>query len=596
MASAAKHCSQDKSQPMSSGTQLRQRTPDSSLEVSSARRFRSGLLLLIITTSLPYIELHTFEFLNWDDVSYVTDRPEIRQGLTADGIGWAFSTFQNANWHPVTWLSYALEIELFGVSSAAMHVSNLILHCANTVMVACLIRRWTRSVVLPLGIALFFGIHPQHVEVVAWVSERKELLGMFFGLQSMLIWESYLKSKRRVTWFAAHGVLLMSLLSKQMLVTLPFLLVVLEVCPVRDGETKILWRCIPAAAGRVWCFFLLTFGLTVCIFAAQESGGAISTLEQLPFRFRFANAIQSTVFYLGQTFWPIRLIPFYRHPLSEISLPITVLCAVILMAGGWLVWSRRTVPGVLAGALWFLGTLVPVIGFVQIGAAARADRYMYFPHIGLFMLVGRLVLQSAPGVQRVGGLWLSGFALCLIPVTFSQANVWHDSVALWTECVRSDPENFLGREQLCLALLTEERVDEAQAEAERAIQYPQNQQRGGTYTVLGSALLFKGNADRATVYLRKAIELQPGDYRALINLGYAVHQTDPAESKRLFQEALKFSPINIEAMANLANCEAEEGNFLRALELLREAMEINPNEPRLKENFRLYQEAQKQLQ
>ncbi|MBC7966124.1 MAG: hypothetical protein H7Z17_09390 [Fuerstia sp.] len=362
--------------------------------------FRCGLVLLLLATFLPYSSVYSFEFLNWDDLSYVTDRPEVRGGLTGYGIRWAFVTFQNANLHPLTWLSYMTEVELFGLRSSAMHLTNLGIHLANTLLVALLMRRWSSSTLLPLGVALFFGIHPQHVEVVAWVSERKELLAVFFGLFAMLWWDSYRATGRHRDWWLAHLSFLLSLLSKQMLVTLPMLLVVLEVCPLRDSETELRLEQIPKSLWRVRWFLLLSVAFTIGIFAAQRTGGAVLAVEHLPLMYRIANAIQSLAYYLAQTFVPFNLIPFYRHPFLDISIPETFFCGAILLAFAGFVWSRRKQPGVLAGALWFLGTLVPVIGLVQLGSAARADRYMYFPHLGLFMMLGRMLMNCQPVAAR----------------------------------------------------------------------------------------------------------------------------------------------------------------------------------------------------
>lgn len=279
---------------------------------------------------------------------------------------WAFATFQNANWHPLTWLSYMLEIELFGLNPGVMHLTNLGLHCLNTILVACVLNGLTGNRGLSLGVALLFGVHPQHVEAVAWVSERKELLCIFFGLQSMLVWQlSRMSGKLRHRVFA-YLLFVLSLLSKQMLVTLPFLLVVLAICPLKSADHQIQWKRIANAVRSVWCYFLLAFGFTVAVFAAQRSGDAIISVDVLPIRFRMANAVQSLVLYVVQTFVPVRLNPFYRHSMLDTSIWLALVCCAILLAAVVWVFRNRRHPGILAGSLWFLGTLVPVIGIVQL--------------------------------------------------------------------------------------------------------------------------------------------------------------------------------------------------------------------------------------
>lgn len=558
--------------------------------------FVSGLVLISGLTLLAYSNVHAFQFVNWDDNVYITGRPEIQDGLTRSGVFWAFTTFQNSNWHPLTWLSYMAEIEFFGLDSGVMHLTNLALHCLNTVLVGYVVRGLTRNAWLAMGVALFFGVHPQHVEAVAWVSERKELLGVFFGLQAMLLWQQFIASGKRRFWFFAHLLFILSLLAKQMLITLPFLLVVLAVSPLRPDENQIRWRQIPQAARSLWGFFVLSLFFTTCVFLAQDSGESIVSREVMPVWMRVSNAIQSVVFYIAQTFVPVRLNPFYRHPSFEISSWLTVFCAACLMGALWFVWTNRSQPGIVAGSLWFLGTLVPVVGLVQLGSAARADRYMYFPHIGLFLLIG-----SLPLFHRTRYLKVTMCVVILVAVTFSwmtfqQVQIWRDGVSLWSACVRVDPDSYRGHDSLALALLVDEQIPEALRESQIAIKYPENRVEGMTYTTLGCALLFSGDTAGAIENLREAIRLTPEDYRALTNLGYALHDSDLPEAKRLFSKALKLDPGSVEAMANLANCEAEQGHFSQAIELLERAIRISPNDERLEENLKRFREAQRQQQ
>ena len=557
--------------------------------------FHFGLVVVFVVALIPYATVESLEFVLWDDNVYVTERPEIHGGLTSDGIKWAFTTFQNANWHPLTWLSYMLEIELCGLDPGAMHLTNLGLHGLNAVLVACLLNSLTGSQGLSLGAGLLFGVHPQHVEAVAWVSERKELLCTFFGLQSMLVWQWSRMSGRILHRVLAYLLFVLSLLSKQMLVTLPFLLVVLAVCPLKSGDHEIQWKRVAPAARSVWCYFVLALGFTVTVFAAQRSGDAIMSIDVLPIRFRLVNAVQSLVLYIAQTFAPINLSPFYRHSMQEISVEFTVFCGAILLAAGIWVCRNRTHPGTLAGSLWFLGTLVPVLGIVQLGAASRADRYMYFPHIGLFLLIGTLPVffQKRRLVMNACILVLA-VTVCSV-LTWRQSRIWRNNISLWQACLKVDPDNFRGHDQLALALLADDQVEEALRESQIAMRYVENRSYGGTYTTLGCAQLFSGDIENAVRNLREAIRIRPFDYRALINLGYAVHTSDLGESKQLFTEALKYAPMNVEALGNLANCEAEEGNFTRAIELLRTAIKIDPENPQLKENLRIFQQAQRQI-
>ncbi len=579
---------------------MTERKESSSISRSQIRnvdrfRLRAALVVIVAITTLAYSRVYSFEFVNWDDNVYVTGRPEIQYGLTPDSIKWAFCTFENSNWHPLTWLSYMAEVEFFGLDSGIMHLTNLAFHCLNIVLVGYVVRGLTRNDWVAIGVALFFGLHPQHVEAVAWVSERKELLGVFFGLQAMLFWQQFTASRKILPWLLAHFLFILSLLSKQMLITLPFLLVVLDVFPLRSHERQIRWSQILQSARSLSGFFFLTVLFTTCVFLAQDSGESIVSREILPLWARSANAIQSVVFYVGQTLVPVGLNPFYRHPLQQISLSLTVFCGGCLFAALWFVWTNRSNPGIMAGALWFLGALVPVVGLVQLGAAARADRYMYFPHIGLFLLFG-----SLPAFHRVKYRKFSLSVLSLMAITFSwltyhQSLIWRDGISLWTECLRVDPDSYRGHDSLALAHLVEEQIPDALRESQIAIKYPENRVEGMTYTTMGCALLISGDTAGAIENLREAIRLTPEDYRALINLGYALHESDLPEAKRLFSEALRLDPTSVEAMANLANCESEEGNYSQALELVKGALKLSPKDEKLKENLRRFRDAQRML-
>ena len=559
----------------------------------STKTFVVGVIIAVVASVIPYFSSYSFPFLTWDDPEYLTSRYEIHHGVSWDAVKWCFQTYSCANWHPLTWLSYLAEVEFFGLDPAAMHLTNICLHSINTLLVALVVRALTNRADIALFAALFFGIHPQHVEVVAWLSERKELLSTTFGLLSLLTWQQYRDRggvKRQaisLVWFS------FSLLSKQMLITLPFLLLVLDVCPMKPGERECNLRNLVPAIRRALPYFALTVFFTIRVFQAQGDGGAISSVTDVPVWIRLSNAVESTFSYLWQTFLPVRLYAFYRHPMYTISPAITSGCLAVLVAACFWIWTRRGRPAVLAGTLWFLGTLVPVLGLIQLGSAGRADRYMYFPHIGLFMTIGALLPLQRIRHSKVFGGMLVGATLMLTAMCWQQTQYWRNSVAMWHRCLACDPDSFRAHEQLALAHLIDENLQEALKEAKIAIQFPENRFDGTTYTTLGSCMLMTGDLEGAIVNLHEAIRLTPHDFRALTNLGYAMRDLDLGESRRLFTEALKYSPENVEAMANLANCEANMGNFSKARELLRKAIKLNPNEPRLRENLRLLDDAEK---
>ena len=547
----------------------------------SRLQFQGSLILIILVTLIAYARIMSLQLLNWDDGDYVVLRPEIQQGLTLNGIRWAFTTFQNANWHPLTWMSHMLDIQLFGIDSGMMHLMNLAIHCANVILVALVVRGLTARHTLALLVAMAFAIHPQHVEVVS----------TFFGLFAILMWQRFSTTRCARNWCFAHGLYLLALLSKQMLVTLPCLFLVLAACPLKRGDDAIQWRQIYKTIPRLWLFFVLSIGFSICVYIAQMSGGAVVSDEALPMWMRFGNAVQSVFMYVVQTLVPIRLNPFYRyHDVSNWIGSLALMSISLIVITVW-VWRNRCRPGALAGWLWFLGTLVPVLGFVQLSVAARADRYVYFPHIGLFILIGALPLWNSVLFKGWGKAFGAVIVVLFATASFQQSLIWSDSVSLWTACLRIDPDNYRGHDLLAQAYLREERVDDALQQAQIALQYPENKDSPYLNLTLGSALLYQGDTAGATAHLREAISLHPSNVSALINLGYALHETDLAESKALFSKARSLDPGNVEAIGNLANCEAETGNFPRAIELLREAISFSPKDARLQENKKLFEEA-----
>lgn len=565
---------------------------DDLVKFASQTGFVPGVFLIVVLCLIVYCRVPWFEFLNWDDNVYVVRRHEIRNGVTLAGLRWAFSTFETSNWHPLVWISHMCEIQLFGVSSGVMHTVNLALHLTNAVLVACLIRRLTGSLVFALAVSAFFSLHPQHVEVVAWVSERKELLCVLFGLMTLLAWQSCRIRFRRRTWIAAHVFYALSLFSKQMLVTLPFLMVVLEFFPLNSNETSALGiRSLPKRILNKAGFFTMAFVAVAAAFAAQSSGGAIADGESLPLWLRFANAPNSIAAYIGQTFLPLHLSPFYRHPQSDVSIFQVLYSTAVLLAISVVVWIQRKQPGLVAGWLWFLGTLVPVLGIVQLGAAARADRYTYFPHIGLFLMLVAVVSRLCPRWNRiVATAFLSGLLIFSVK-TYFQSAVWRNSISLWQSVLDTDADSYRAHEHLAAALLEADRLEDAITEAKHALCYPENRQSGQSDLTLGTALLKSGRPDESVEFLQNSVRLLPNDAVAAMHLGFALRDTAPAESIALFRRACALDPFNVEAIANLANIEARRGNLAAAIELYRGALKISLDDARLKDNLRIIEEA-----
>lgn len=541
-----------------------------------------SLLLLGFFTFSPCL---SGQFLNWDDDEYVVGRWEISQGLTQEGTVWAFTTFAAANWHPVVWISYMAEISLFDLSSSAMHAVNLLLHGANVVLVIVLFRGLVGSIHLALVIGALFAVHPQHVEVVAWVSERKELLSTFFGLLSMISWCRFRKLGKPKHAVAAVLFFTLSLMSKQMLVTMPCLLVLIDLIPLDGSPARVNLASLTMSLKRSLPFFAMSASACVLVLAAQKSGGAIASTQALPVWVRLLNAMESVCFYLWQTVFPFNLSPFYCHPGTRISVSLALFCGTVIVAVTIYVFKQKEHPKVLIGWIWFLLTLLPVIGFVHVGAAARADRYLYFPHIGLFLMVVSLPI---PRMMQSRKFMHAGLALALIAfsfISFKECQKWQNSTALWKSAVRVDPQNYRAWGNLASAFLMDGHPNDAFLAARKALTFPENLQIGEVYLTLGTAALQIGMTDEAISNLKKATEFSSENAIAFTNLGCAIRQQNPDEARLLFEKAVQLNPYSIECLTNLANCEARDGNVDKAIALYRRAIKVAPHDQRLRQNL-----------
>ncbi|MGE5799469.1 MAG: glycosyltransferase family 39 protein, partial [Syntrophaceae bacterium] len=385
-------------------------------------------LVLALVTLAVFWQVRDHEFINLDDEQYVTQNPHVRAGLKAGGLAWAFTTTHASNWHPLTWLSHMLDSQLFGMNPAGHHLVNLLFHVANTLLLFLVLNRMTQALWQSAAVAFLFALHPLHVESVAMVAERKDVLSTFFLLLTLWAYFVYTRSPGIVRMIPVVAFFALGLLSKPMLVTLPFVLLLLDYWPL--GRTAAPERTIPhplptpgvespgkkkkqkkkqtgesppappvreepsAAAAIPWALvtekiplFVLTILSSIMTFHAQLTGGAMSSLDDIPLLKRLGNALISYASYIVKTVFPQGLAVFYPYPASLPAWQVLGSAALIGAITFFAVRFRKRIPYALVGWLWYLGTLVPVIGIVQVGMQSMADRYTYVPHIGLFIAV-----------------------------------------------------------------------------------------------------------------------------------------------------------------------------------------------------------------
>ncbi|MGA3284306.1 MAG: tetratricopeptide repeat protein, partial [Verrucomicrobiota bacterium] len=558
-------------------------------------------LLLALVTLLVYLPVCHYSFVNYDDGDYVTENHVVQDGLTWVGVAWAFTTWHSSNWHPLTWLSHMLDCELFGLNPGGHHLVNVLFHAANVVLLFTLLLRLTENLWPGAFVAALFAWHPLHVESVAWISERKDVLSTFFGLLALLAYvRAVTRDKCQVTgtdssmspitghrscyYWLAFIFFAFGLMSKPMLVTLPFVMLLLDYWPLKR-VTGGKWQVagVLRLALEKWPFFLLSAASCVITFLAQSQRGdnAVVSLEKVSLSYRLCNALVSYGRYLLKTIWPTDLAVFY--PLSDQILPVRVLAivaSVVLIAISWFVWRRRrSCPYLLAGWLWYLGMLVPVIGLVQVGGAALADRYTYIPSIGLFIaaafglrdLACRFRFLKIP-VAVVAGLILAG---CLM-LTENQLRYWRDTRTLFARAVAVTKNNDIAHINLGVELDQQGKLDEALAEYREAERLAPK--RYQVHNNLGNLLANMGRPKEALAEYREAVRLSPELPLLHDGLGSVLAELGRfSEAMDEFTNAAQLDPTYPWPHFEMGKTLLKQGRDAGAIDQFREALRINPD-------------------
>jgi tetratricopeptide (TPR) repeat protein len=600
-------------------------------------RYRAEILvclLLIAVTIWSLGDVCGNGFVNYDDTTYVVKNPHLPSGLTPNGIAWAFTSSYAGNWHPVTWLSYLLEYQLFGPRAEVFHLTNLLLHIATAVLLFLVLRRLTGAVGRSGIVAALFAVHPLHVESVAWVAERKDVLSAFFGILTIGAYVRYVERQGPWRYLLVLLLYALGLMAKPMLVTLPCLLLLLDYWPLgrvkgegwrvagggsrvegadkRSGKflsppptalhpppTTLLWLVLEKVP-----LFALSALSCVATLMAQHASGAVRSLEQVPLDIRIANALLTYGLYAVKMIVPTGLAVYYPYPgVGAPMWPAAAAGALLAGVTALVLKYGRRYPFLPVGWFWYLGTLLPVIGLVQVGAQGMADRYTYLPLIGLFIMLTwgadaalhlrRQKTEAASPKSRIKGV--SGergaivvfctscflLLLYLVPLSRAQVTYWHDSVALWTHALGVTGSNYIAESNLGLALFDlvlarqPEKLPEAElhfAAAERL--RPDSEEAQGN---LGMALLAQGKFSDAEQHLARAVALNPASAKAHNNLGEALlGQGKTAAAKEHFLQALQFDPTMVDGRGNLGRALLAEGQTKEAIAELAKAVAADP--------------------
>ena len=569
---------------MRSPTKKSKLTPTGVAPVVARTHFPAWLLatFLVLVTVAVYWPATRCDFINLDDPDCVTENLHVQGGLTWEGVKWAFSdTQQHAYWVPFTWLSHMVACQLFGLNPWGHHLINVLLHAANTALVFLVFRRMTQATWRSLVLAAFFGWHPLRVESVAWVTEREDVLSMLFWMLTLWAYAKYVEasqirySKSRIWYGAALLMFVFGLMSKAMLVTMPFVLLLLDWWPLERFKPGSVWRLVREKIP----FFALAAVMSAVTFVAQKQGGAVKAIESLPLGARTGNALVSYCRYLEKTFWPTDLAVFYPHPWYW-PLRVVLLAGVILSSFTALLFVKRgRYPYLLMGWLWFVGTLVPVIGLVQVGGQAMADRFTYVPSLGVLILTiwGAYELARCWRCHRIT-LAVSGSAvivLCLA-LTRQQLGYWKDSETLFRHAAKVTKNNYIAYNNVGDFLLNQGRTEEAMGQFQEAIRI--NPQDAEAHYNIGVVLFKKSQTGEAASQFQEAIRLKPDYAEAHNNLGTALLnklQTDDAVSQ--FQEAIRLKPDYAEAHYNLGVALFNQGRTDNAISQFREAIRLKPD-------------------
>jgi Flp pilus assembly protein TadD len=532
-------------------------------------------LLLFAAVLMVYTPVRTHQFIRYDDPVYITDNRYIRDGFTWDGIRWAFTSVDAGHWMPLTWMSHMLDCELFGLDAGGHHLISVFIHAASTAALFLLLLRITAARWPSAFAALVFGLHPLHVESVAWAAERKDVLSALFSILTLWVYAAYAKNPSRRRYAVVVALFAFGLLSKSMLVTLPLLMLLLDYWPLRRKmDARVALEKIPLLA--------LSIAMAAVVFFAQKRIGAVSNLGQLSLPLRTQNAAVSYAVYILKFFWPVKLALFYPHP-ESIPAWKWLSCAAALTAvtAAVLVSKRRYL---VTGWLWYLGSLAPVIGLVQVGAQARADHFTYIPLIGLSIMIGWLAAERITS-PRMLALALTAPLCVWIPMTISSIQYWENSVTVFQRAIDVTEKNWIAYNNLGVALRRRGDLNGAISNFQNAVALQPD--LADIQVNLGEALVNANRFDEATVHLQRALQIRPGFSKAHVDLGTALlRQNRTDEAAAHFHEALLLDPSDAEAHFRLGGILASEGrlndalpHFNSAIPHLVEAARLNPNDP-----------------
>jgi tetratricopeptide (TPR) repeat protein len=546
------------------------------------------LAALAAVTWAVFAPVRHFEFVAWDDPLYVTDNSRVTAGLTWAGVWWALTTGYEFYWQPLTWLSHMLDVELYGLAPGGHHVTSLLIHIASTLLLFVVLRRMTGATGRSAFVAALFAVHPLHVESVAWVAERKDVLSTFFLMLTLLAYSRYVDRPGPGRYLMALGLYALGLMAKPMVVTLPLVLLLLDVWPLQrfpaaaattPGSAHGKWRALSRLVAEKVPFLALSAVSSAMTFIDQWRADAVRDLGSFPLGLRAANAVMSYVIYVVKMVWPAGLAAFYPHPASMPPWWLFGGALILLIAvSAGALWTARRRPYVLVGWTWYLVTLVPVIGLVLVGEQARADRFTYVPLVGLFIVVAWGVPDLMSRWTRRQTVLVAAATLVVLGCAAAarvQVGYWKDNLTLWTRAAAVTAGNHRAHASLGIELAAAGRLDEAATHYEEAIRIVPG--AADLHKYLGDVRERQGRIDEALAEYSTAVRLKPDYEKARVSLAALLERQGRGNDViAVYEAAVRLAPGSAAARNSLGVALASQGRLDEGIRELQEAVRLDP--------------------
>ncbi len=573
---------------------LKDRMENSIFEVrkkisGNVSRIRPTILIsmvLIVITLAIYWQVGNHEFIILDDCDYVTGNPHVTTGINSANIIWAFTSVDASNWHPVTWLSHMADVQMYSLNPRGHHLTNVGIHVVSTLLLFFLLLRLTGALWQSSFVAILFALHPFNVESVAWVAERKNVLSAFFWFLTLILYVNYVRKQKLTLYILTLFSFMLGLMSKPMLVTLPMVMLLLDYWPLdrfrnleqEHGFCTLSGRTKSIIKEKIPFFICSLFSGVVTIYA-QHNGRAMSSLDVHPLMPRIENALIAYVKYIGKTLWPHDLALLYPFPLSIPLWQTIGSLLILLFISAAAIRLRLRNPYLMVGWFWFLVTLLPVIGIIQVGSQSMADRYSYIPVIGLFIMIAWGVPNLVKDLsfrQYLLSLLAAAVIIALAVLTWQQLVYWQDNISLFRHSIQVATRSSTIHFSLGTALASKGDLDAAIHEYQETLRI--NPKYFEAHNNLGIALASKGDLDAAIHAYQKALRINPNYMEAHNNLGVALaSKGDFNAAIHEYQETLRINPNYLEARINLGIALASKGDFNAAIYEYQEVLKINPN-------------------